>query len=55
MATDADAHGRHAEEEFEPLGTLTLVFLYFLALVLMWIFTYFIEFLGNEPTPMIIA
>ncbi|SIS08807.1 cytochrome oxidase [Natronorubrum thiooxidans] len=41
-------------DEFDPLGTLTLIVLYFLALVLMWLFTYFIEFLGNDPTPLVV-
>ena len=40
-------------DEFDPLGTLTLILLYFLVLVLMWLFTYFVEFLGNDPTPMV--
>ncbi|QFU81645.1 cytochrome oxidase [Natronorubrum aibiense] len=42
-------------DEFDPLGTLTLIVLYFLVLVLMWLFTYFIEFLGNDPTPLVIV
>lgn len=41
-------------DEFDPVGTLVLIFLYFLTLILMWVFTYFIEFLGNEPTPMLV-
>ncbi|WP_425492148.1 hypothetical protein [Halovivax limisalsi] len=37
-------------EEFEPVGTLALVALYFAVLSIMWLFTYFVEFLGNGPT-----
>lgn len=43
-----------AHDEFEPIGTLVLVAIYFLILGLMWIFTYFIEFLGRGPTPMVV-
>jgi hypothetical protein len=35
-------------DEFDPKGTLTLILIYFAVLVLMWVFMYFIEFLGNE-------
>lgn len=38
------------QEEFDPKGTLTLIALYFLILLLMWIYTYFVEFLGRGPT-----
>ena len=41
-------------EEFDPIGTLALIALYFAILVLMWVFTYFVEFLGNEPTPFVL-
>ena len=41
-------------EEFDPLGTLLLISLYFLVLIVMWLFTYFVEFVGNDPTPMIL-
>jgi halocyanin-like protein len=37
-------------DEFDPLGTASLVALYFVVLVLLWIFMYFVEFLGNGPT-----
>ncbi|MFH5833028.1 hypothetical protein ACG2F4_09990 [Halalkalibaculum sp. DA3122] len=39
-------------EEFQPTGTLTLVLLYFVIIVLMWIFMYFVEFAGNSPSIM---
>lgn len=37
-------------EEFDPVGTLTLIVLYFTVLLGMWVFMYFVEFLGNGPT-----
>ncbi len=37
-------------DEFDPIGTLALIMVYFLILVLMWLFMYFVEFVGNEPT-----
>jgi halocyanin-like protein len=37
-------------DDFEPYGTFTLVLGYFVILVLMWVFMYFVEFLGNGPT-----
>ncbi|OLZ42731.1 hypothetical protein A6E15_13780 [Natrinema saccharevitans] len=37
-------------EEYDPIGTAILIGIYFLILVLLWIFMYFVEFLGNGPT-----
>lgn len=37
-------------DEFEPTGTAWLVALYFLILLVMWVFIYFVEFLGGGPT-----
>lgn len=37
-------------DEFDPVGTVVLIVIYFLILVAMWVFTYFVEFLGNGPT-----
>lgn len=42
-------------DEYDPVGTLTLILLYFLALIVMWMFTYFVEFLGNDPTPLVVT
>ena len=39
-----------SHDEYDPIGTLVLIALYFLVLVGMWFFVYFVEFLGNEPT-----
>ena len=37
-------------DEYDPVGTLALIGLYFLILVALWFFMYFVEFLGNDPT-----
>jgi CDP-diglyceride synthetase len=34
-------------DEFDPTGTLSLVLVYMLILVAMWVFMYFVEFLGR--------
>lgn len=35
-------------EEFDPRGTLALILVYFGLLVMMWVYIYFVEFLGND-------
>lgn len=42
-------------DEFDPVGTLALIALYFAVLVLLWLFTYFVEFVGNDPTPVVLV
>lgn len=37
-----------SHEEYDPNGTLALILIYMAILVLMWVFMYFVEFLGNE-------
>ena len=37
-------------DEFDPVGTATLVAAYFVILAVLWVFMYFVEFLGNGPT-----
>jgi len=37
-------------DEFNPRGTLALILVYFAILVVMWVFMYFVEFLGNDLT-----
>lgn len=37
-------------EEYSPKGTATLIAIYFALLVALWVFTYFVEFLGREVT-----
>jgi len=37
-------------DAFDPVGTGTLLALYFTVISLVWLFMYFVEFLGNGPT-----
>jgi hypothetical protein len=37
-------------DEFDPVGTASLIAVYFLILAVLWVFMYFVEFLGNGPT-----
>lgn len=46
----ADVDRTLSHEEFDPKGTLALILLYFAILVGMWVFMYFVEFLGGGPT-----
>lgn len=39
-----------SHDEFNPVGTLTLILIYFLIITALWIFMYFFEFLGRGPT-----
>ncbi|MFB6253100.1 MAG: halocyanin domain-containing protein [Halobacteriaceae archaeon] len=39
-----------SHDDYDPVGTAALIAIYFLILVGMWLFMYFIEFLGNGPT-----
>ncbi|ERH00577.1 MAG: hypothetical protein J07HN6_02200 [Halonotius sp. J07HN6] len=48
--TDEQPVREIGHDEFDPNGTLALILIYFLILVGMWIFMYFVEFLGNELT-----
>lgn len=41
----SDAGG---EEEFDPVGTLTLIGIYFAILLLAWVYIYYVEFLGRD-------
>ena len=40
--------GSGETEEFDPIGTLTLIGMYFVILVLAWVYIYYIEFLGRD-------
>lgn len=52
-ATETDGIEREiGHDEFDPVGTLTLVAMYFVVIGLLWLFMYFVEFLGR-PTPMV--
>ncbi|THE66755.1 hypothetical protein D8Y22_01150 [Salinadaptatus halalkaliphilus] len=48
--TDSDQVREIGHDEFDPVGALALIGLYFLILVFLWFFMYFVEFLGNDPT-----
>ena len=37
-----------SHEDYDPKGTLALILIYLAILVAMWVFMYFVEFLGNE-------
>lgn len=37
-------------DDYDPVGTLSLIALYFLIIVFLWVFMYFVEFLGRGPT-----
>lgn len=57
MATEqpTDAQGEPIEreighDEFDPIGTLALILIYFLIISGLWGFMYFVEFLGRGPT-----
>jgi hypothetical protein len=50
MSTDTEIEREISHEEFTPIGTATLIAVYFVILVVLWVFTYFVEFLGRELT-----
>ncbi|MFB6297642.1 MAG: hypothetical protein ABEH56_03895 [Salinirussus sp.] len=53
VSAPADQTGRIRRldsEEFDPIGTVTLILVYVAILAFMWVFMYFVEFLGNELT-----
>jgi hypothetical protein len=37
-------------DEFDPKGTLGLITIYFLILAVLWIYMYFVEFVGGDLT-----
>jgi len=37
-------------DEFDPKGTLALIAIYFVIISALWVFMYFVEFLGNDLT-----
>jgi halocyanin-like protein len=49
-AAPAEPVNEIGHDGYDPTGTLTLIVIYFLILALMWVFMYFVEFLGNGPT-----
>ena len=49
-AADEAPETEVGHDEYDPWGTATLVAAYFAILVLLWVFMYFVEFLGRGPT-----
>ncbi|AEH36568.1 hypothetical protein [Halopiger xanaduensis] len=49
-ADEPDIVRELGHDEYDPIGTLILIAIYFAILVLLWLFMYFVEFLGNGPT-----
>ena len=47
-AAHASVDDASGDEEFDPIGTLTLIGIYFVLLLLGWVYIYFIEFLGRD-------
>jgi hypothetical protein len=37
-------------DDFDPSGTATLIVIYATIIGLLWVFMYFVEFLGGGPT-----
>jgi hypothetical protein len=37
-------------DDFDPYGTATLIVIYVGLISLLWVFMYFVEFLGGGPT-----
>jgi len=50
MTSEAGIEREIGHDEFDPIGTLVLIGIYFAILAVMWLFMYFVEFLGNDPT-----
>jgi hypothetical protein len=49
---DGEVETEIEHDEYDPIGTLSLIGIYFLILVVLWVFMYFIEFLGRGPSVM---
>jgi len=39
-----------SHDEFDPIGTLALIAVYFVILAVMWMLMFFVEFLDGGPT-----
>jgi hypothetical protein len=37
-------------DDYDPVGTAILLAMYFVVVGVVWLFMYFVEFLGNGPT-----
>lgn len=47
---DEEIEREIGHDEYDPIGTLSLITVYFLVIVFLWVFMYFVEFLGRGPT-----
>lgn len=47
---DGDIEREIDHDEYDPVGTLSLIVIYFLIIAFLWVFMYFVEFLGRGPT-----
>lgn len=51
--SNPDIEREISHDEYDPVGTLVLIALYFLIIATLWVFVYFVEFLGRT-TPMVV-
>jgi halocyanin-like protein len=49
-STSTDTVRELGHDEFDPVGTAALLAAYFVVIALLWVFMYFVEFLGRGPT-----
>jgi hypothetical protein len=49
-AEPSEDESADAAEDFDPIGTVALIAIYMAIVIGMWIFTYFVEFLGRSVT-----
>lgn len=48
---EAEIEREIGHDEYDPIGTLVLISIYFVILAVLWVFMYFVEFLGRlSPT-----
>ena len=47
---DRDVERELSHDDFDPIGTVVLLVIYTVVIGVMWVFMYFVEFLGNGPT-----
>lgn len=47
---DDDVETEIEHDEYDPKGTLALIGIYFIILSALWVFMYFVEFLGRGPS-----
>lgn len=47
---DGEIEQTIGHDEYDPIGTLSLITVYVIIIGLLWIFMYFVEFLGRGPT-----